>query len=82
MKEKIVKMLPKWIKQSNRYKHLFYAIPIGFFFTLICVVGVASGLEYKDKLYGNKWDWLDWVATIIGGIIGQSLQLLVLHNLL
>ena len=82
MKEKIVKMLPKWIKQNNRHKHLFYAIPIGFFFTLICVVGVASGLEYKDKLYGNRWDWLDWVATIIGGIIGQSLQLLVLHNLL
>ena len=73
MKEKTVKMLPKWIRQNNRYKHLFYTIPIGFFFTLICVVGVASRLEYKDKLYGNKWDWLDWVATIIGGTIGQLL---------
>ena len=59
MREKIIKMIPKWIKQNNRYKHLFYAISIGFFLTLICVVGVVSRLKYKDKLYGNKCDWLD-----------------------
>lgn len=66
-----------WLKESNRLKHLFYAIPIGFIFTLLCVLGVASALEFKDKQYGNTWDWLDWLATIIGGSIGQLLQILL-----
>lgn len=60
---------------SNRPKHFFLAIPIGFFLTLLCVIGVASGMEFKDMQYGNKWDWADWVYTILGGIIGQSLLL-------
>ena len=42
-------------------------------------------MEFKDKQYGNKFDWLDIAATMIGGLIGQSLQIifiLVLKNLL
>ncbi len=68
----------KWLKESNRTKHLLYAIPIGFVFTILAVIGCAFGMEYKDKLYGNKFDWLDLVATLMGGIIGQVLQLLIL----
>lgn len=64
-----------WLQESNRQKHLLYAIPVGFLFTILCVIGVASGMEFKDKQYGGKWDWLDWIATIIGGIIGQVLQI-------
>nr|DAU11624.1 MAG TPA: putative periplasmic lipoprotein [Bacteriophage sp.] len=33
-------------------------------------MGVASGMEFKDKEYGNQWDWLDWAATILGGMVG------------
>lgn len=72
----------KWLKESNRLKHLVYAIPIGLIFSMICVIGVASGLEYKDYLYGNKWDWLDWSATLIGGLVGQVLQLLFIYLIL
>ena len=64
-----------WLKQSNRLKHLLYAIPIGLLGTILCVIGVASGMEFKDKLWGGKWDWLDWLATILGGLIGQIIQL-------
>ena len=67
-----------WLIESNRYKHFLYAIPIGLIFTLLCVLGVASGLEFKDKLYGNKWDWLDWLATMLGGLIGQLIQVLII----
>ncbi len=65
-------------KESNRWKHFLYAIPIGLIFTELCVLGVASGLEFKDKLYGNKWDWKDWAFTMLGGAIGQILQALIL----
>lgn len=67
----------KWLSESNRDKHLLYAIPIAIVFTILCVLGVATALEFKDKQYGNKFDWLDWLATMIGGIIGQIIQILI-----
>lgn len=67
-----------WLLESNRQKHFLYAIPVGLIFTILCVLGVASGMEFKDKQYGNKWDWLDWIATILGGLIGQILQVLII----
>ena len=63
-----------WLLKSNRQKHFLYAIPIGFILTILCVIGIASGLEFKDTQYGKKWDWLDWLATILGGVVGQALQ--------
>jgi hypothetical protein len=37
-----------WIKESDRYKHLLYAIPIGFVLTILAVIGCAFGMEFKD----------------------------------
>lgn len=68
-----------WITDSNREKHFIYAIPIGLVFTILCVLGVASGMEFKDTQYGNKWDWLDWIATMLGGLIGQLVQIVLLY---
>ena len=62
-----------WLKESNRQKHLLYAIPIGLVFTILAVLGCAFGMEFKDKEYGDKFDWLDITATMIGGAIGQLL---------
>lgn len=67
-----------WLKESDRPKHFLYAIPIGLVFTILCVLGVASGLEFKDKEYGNQWDWLDWSATILGGMVGQLIQIIII----
>lgn len=68
----------KWLKESNRTKHLLYAIPIGFICTILAVLGCAFGMEFKDKQYGGKFDWLDIAATMIGGAIGQVLQILLI----
>ncbi len=67
-----------WLKESDRPKHFLYAIPIGLVFTILCVLGVASGLEFKDKEYGNQWDWLDWLATMLGGMVGQLIQIIII----
>jgi hypothetical protein len=32
----------------------------------------------KDKLWGGKWDWIDWILTIVGTAIGHGLRLLVI----
>ena len=67
-----------WLKESNRQKHLLYAIPIGLVFTILAVLGCAFGMEFKDKEYGGKFDWLDISATMIGGAIGQLLQIIII----
>jgi len=67
-----------WITESNRMKHFMYAIPIGLVFTILAVLGCAFGLEFKDSQYGNKFDWLDITATMLGGLIGQIIQILII----
>lgn len=68
----------KWLKESNRMKHLLYAIPIGLVFTILAVLGCAFGMEFKDKQYGDKFDWLDIAATMLGGVIGQLFQIILI----
>lgn len=63
-----------WITQSNRHKHFLYAIPCGFIFTILFAAGLAAGMEFKDKQYGGKWDWIDFTATILGGLIGNLMS--------
>lgn len=67
-----------WITESNRDKHLLYSIIPGFLLTILFVAGLASGMEFKDKLTGGKWDWLYWIATMTGGLIGQVIQIVVI----
>ena len=67
-----------WLKESNRPEHLLYAIPIGLIFTILAVIGCAFGMEFKDREYSNKFDWLDIAATMIGGAIGQLLQIIII----
>lgn len=63
---------------DNRPKHFLYAIPAAFIGTILFSAGLAFGMEFKDKQYGGKFDWLDIAATMIGGLIGQALQLIVI----
>ena len=67
-----------WMKTSNRMLHFKYAIPAGLIGTILFVVGLAMGMEFKDKQHGGKFDWLDIAATILGGLVGQVLQILLL----
>ena len=74
-----------WLLKSNRKRHLLYAIPAAFIGTILYSTGLAFGMEFKDKQYGGMFDWVDIAATEIGGLIGESLQIifiLVLKNLL
>ena len=48
------------------------------------MLGLAVGMEFKDKMYGGAFDWLDIAATLLGGIVGQLLQvalIMVLYNI-
>ena len=65
----------KWLFESNREKHFLYAIPFAFLLTFLFALGLGVGMEFKDKSWGGKWDWLDLTATCLGGLVGQALQI-------
>ena len=69
-------------KESNRYNHFWCSIPIGLIFTILCVIGCAGGMEFKDKQYSNYWDWKDFGFTVLGGLVGQILQIILIFILL
>lgn len=71
-----------WIIKSNRLKHFLYAIPCALILSILFVGGLAAGMEYKDKAWGGAWDWLDFLATILGGIVGQMLQAAMIYALM
>ena len=71
----------KLFTDITRWRHFGYAIPIGLVFTILCVLGVASALEFKDKQWGGRWDWKDWWCTMLGGMCGQAVQVLMIYLL-
>lgn len=72
-----------WWKASNRWKHLVYAIPCGVVLGWEFTVGLAVGMEFKDKLWGGKPDFIDYFLTCLGGLIGWgAMRLLGLDYLI
>lgn len=66
-----------WWKASNRWKHLLFAIPLGAVCGAPFTTGVGLGMEVKDHLYGNRADFVDFLLTVVGGVIGHSVMLAV-----
>ena len=78
-----MKKLLNWLKDSNRWKHLLIGAMIGLLFdnligTAICATMVGVALEYKDKAYGGKWDWIDFSLTIAPALVINGLKMIVL----
>lgn len=75
-----MKKVIKWIKESNRWKHLAGGVLIGLgadsdYCAAYAGLGVASAIELKDKLYGEKWDWIDFALTVSGVIVGRLIRI-------
>ena len=74
----MLKKIKTWLSTSNRYKHLIGGILIGLFaFSWYCAIytgcGIAGAMEMKDKMWGGKFDWVDFICTVVGAIIGRSI---------
>ena len=74
---KILKNIIGWWKASNRWKHFLFAIPLGAVCGAPFTTGVGLGMEVKDHLYGNRADFVDFLLTAVGGVIGHGIMLVV-----
>lgn len=75
MKQKVF----KWLKASNRWKHLVGGLLIGlgadcWFCACYTGVGVGAALELKDVLWGGSWDWKDLALTAGGAVVGHLIR--------
>ena len=73
-----MKKIINWLLASNRWKHLCGGFALGLFLTVLCSLGCAGGMEFKDRQWGGRWDWVDFALTVAGGVVGQVLQLAII----
>lgn len=73
-----MKKVIEWFKQSNRWKHLVGGFAVGLCAGILSSVIAGACLEYKDKAWGGKWDWIDFGLTVAGGIIGGVIHIIVI----
>lgn len=65
--------------ESNRYKHFLVSAAGSLLTGAGFAIGANLATEYKDKAYGNKWDWKDFAFGIAGGVVGQILQAAIIY---
>lgn len=80
-----MKKIWKWLKESNRAKHLAYGAAVGAgandaYCAAYAGAGVASALEFKDRQWGGRWDWVDWSLTVAGVAAGYAARHMIMTN--
>ena len=75
-----------WIFESNRPKHVIVVFFVGLFLGIEGAIAASASAEFKDWMWngskggifgwikGNGFDWLDFVASMIGGVLGSYLH--------
>ena len=54
----------------------FFGLALGMKFNFWPVLFFAFGKEFFDRWTGGEWDWWDFLATCLGGLLAQSFVLL------
>lgn len=77
-----MKKVIAWLKASNRFKHIAGGVFVGLLaYNYACsfyaAVIAASCLEYKDRAWGGKWDWIDWGLTVGGSLVGTFVRYII-----
>ena len=69
--------MEKLFNDTSRWLHFWWGVGIAITLTIVASVVAATTAEYKDKAHGGKWDWRDWLCTVLGGLLGQAVQVLI-----
>lgn len=79
----------QWVLESNRPKHIAVGFLLGFILGMEAVFVASATAEIKDWMWngkkggtlgwlsGNGFDWLDFIATMMGGIVGFGLNRII-----
>lgn len=78
-----MKKIWNWLKESNRWQHLLVGALIGLtlpniVLALYVTLLISVAVEYKDRQWGGKFDWIDISLGVAGGIVGSSITGMIL----
>lgn len=77
-----MKKIIEFLKKSNHYKHLIGGFMVGLlacspWTALYSAVVAATCLEFKNKMYSNFYDWIDWSLSVGGGAVAALIWLIL-----
>lgn len=80
--QQAMKKIITWLKESHRLSHFGGGFIIGIlsntnYCAALAGCGVAGALELKDRLWGGKWEWLDFGLTLAGVTVGRLIRIAV-----
>lgn len=67
--------IKQWFKESNRGLHAVVSACVAVFFTIIGAAIAAFSWEICQKRDGGKFEWSDIGASMIGAVVGQTVQI-------
>lgn len=67
-----------WFLITNRPAHFLIALIGSILLGIGFGIGAGLALEFKDKSYGGKFDYLDLSITFIGGVIGGMINIYII----
>lgn len=93
MKERLKKWF-SWMRESNRFKHFIAGFLAAALCGIGASITAGLAAEYKDWQYasqkggvfgifksGNGFDWLDLLATVLGGLLGAVFHYLTFKHI-
>ena len=69
-------------EDHTRLQHFIVGIQTAVVFTILCTLGAMTAAEYKDRAHGGVFDWKDWACGMLGGLVGQLIQVGVIYLIL
>lgn len=74
--------MARLFEDITRWQHFYIGALMALLATILCTLGAMVAAEYKDKVHGGKWDWKDLACGLIGGLLGQGVQIGIILILL
>lgn len=70
------------VKKKNYFKECLSGVISAFIGTLFCTIGYGIGTNLEERQWLGVFDWYGFLVILIGGLFGQTLQLLIITELL
>lgn len=74
--------MARLFEDITRWQHFYIGALMALLATILCTLGAMVAAEWKDRAWGGKFDWKDLLCGLLGGCIGQAIQIGIIFILL
>lgn len=70
------------VRKKNYFRECLKGMVTAALFTIFCTIGYGLGANYEERQWLGKFDWYGYLVILVGGIFGQTLQAIIIFELL